>query len=813
MPKAKNDPLDTLEPLPIWTGQNKKFVKALRQRLQKAKRVDIIISFIMESGVKALIDELKNVPELRILTGSYLNITQPWALRTLKEECPPNTRMRFFKDTHTSFHPKSWIFYYEDGIEVIVGSSNLSWSALTFGVEWNCALTGEEAEGFARQFDKLFEQEAVEITEEVLEAYSKNWKKPPITHFSSADPFLLPGFKSKPECSPKELDRQKEDFEKNIPQPRNVQIEALYALKHARANDIKKGLVQAATGVGKTFLAAFDSRNFKRILFVAHREEILNQAQRSFKLVRPELSQGRIDGSHKETQADSIFASIQTLARMVKDSLFAADAFDYIVIDEFHHAVTDSYKTVTKFFRPEFLLGLTATPDRLDGRDVYALCDYNVPYAITLQEAINKGILCPFRYYGIFYDTDYSQISIHNGRYNISELSSLYQKAGARTELILGHFHKHNPKKTLAFCASKSHATQMADAFNQAGIPAAAVFSGSEESRQNALQSLTDGKIKVLFSVDMFNEGVDLPEIDLVMMLRPTESPTIFLQQLGRGLRKAENKPYLTVPDFIGNYRNANRIPELLSDKKILSYTGSFQEALPLDCQLDFDLRLIDLFETMRKNGLNIQGQFEEEFRRIEALNSKRPSRTELFTQMDGELLDRLRKGKNPLHNYFVWLKERNKLLPEEQPLVQPLCFQLITILETTSMSKLYKIPVLYTFIQNGQLVQRVSIDQILETWKCFFAQNENWKDLPGIHSYEEYLAISDKVHRSNILRNPVHFLEKSSKGIFRMDADGYFAINPDLHQFLDSPALKAQWQDILEFRTLEYRRNRWIEH
>lgn len=767
------------EPLDVWTGQNDRFLNALKKRIRAAKKVDLIVSFIMESGVRELLEELKEVENLRILTGSYLNITQPWALRMLKEECQPSAELNFFDNPVISFHPKSWIFHYEDGIEVIVGSSNLSRSALTDGVEWNCSLKGKDARAFSERFDQLFDHEAIQITDKVLDDYYRQWKKPPV---------------------------QIPDQRVGKVSPRGVQIESLYALQHARENGVSRGLVQAATGVGKTYLAAFDSEKYERVLFVAHRKEILDQAQASFRRVRPGATQGRIDQNSKDTTEDIIFASVQTLANMVDSGKFHEKDFDYLVIDEFHHAVTDSYKTITEFFKPKFLLGLTATPDRLDGRDVYALCDYNVPYSITLQEAINKGILCPFRYYGIYDDTDYSEVPFSNGRYSVSELDRLYHQAGQRTELILRYFQKYDPVRTLGFCASRNHADMMAQAFNKAGIPAAAVYTGSKTQRDEAIDALNKEQIKIIFSVDMFNEGVDIPDVDMVMMLRPTESPTIFLQQLGRGLRKAPNKPYLTVLDFIGNYRNANRIPEFLTGQTQTGF-GATQVSPPLDCIIDFDLRLVDLFREMQKNSQSPERQFLEEYKRIERLKGHRPDRMDLFTEMDGEILDKMTR--NPLHNYFTWLHDHGFLTPDEERIYDSSAREIIRTLESTSMSKLYKMPVLMAFEEKDRIRSYADLDRILSSWKTFFNRDENWKDLPGIKTFEEYWQITDRQHLSNIRKNPVNFLEKSSHGLFIQDGNGGLKIGEQYQQYLNDPALAEHWKDILRFRTLEYRRNR----
>lgn len=484
----------------------------------------------------------------------------------------------------------------------------------------------------------------------------------------------------------------------------------------------------------------------------------------------------------------------------------------FMVLVEFHHAVSGTYQRITSYFRPDFLLGLSATPDRLDGRDVYAVCDYNVPYAISLQQAINKGILSPFRYYGIYDSTDYSEVAFRNGRYSPSELEKLYRKAGSRTKLILDHYRKHPSKRALAFCSSRAHADFMAESFNQAGIPSAAIYSGSKTDRSEVLQNLKEGKIRVLFSVDMFNEGVDVPEIDMVMMLRPTESPAVFLQQLGRGLRKSEGKEYLNVLDFIGNYRNANRIPAFLSDRSHIKAQALESLQAPANCYIDFDLELIDLFRRMEKNGMTFEQRFLEEFHRIAEMKGGRPSRMDLFEELDEDVLNQaMKKGsKNPLHLYFEFLEEHGLLSQDEKKLTEnETASRMIRFLETTSMSRIYKMPVLMSFLDHGSLRAKVSAEEILKVWKEFFASNENWKDLPGVNSYQEFLKISDRAHLANIRRNPVHFLDRSSEGLFWLDEENSLNLDPGLLKFLQAEALAAIWQDIVSFRTMEYLRSR----
>ncbi len=776
-----------------WTGQNLAFLKSLEARLQKATKVALIVSFIRESGVRLLVKALQEVDHLEILTGTYLQITEPWALRHLKEECP-QADIRLYNHPDISFHPKAWIFYYnqEPYIEVILGSSNLSQSALIQGVEWNCALQGKDTQVFIQCFKELF-KEAIVLSEEVLENYRKTWIKPP-----------FPSLKfSRLDDTP--------------PTPHHVQIEALYALKKLRQNGGKKGLIQAATGIGKTFLAAFDAKPYKRILFVAHREEILNQAYQAFQAIMPDKTLGFLTATRKDWQAEVVFASVFTLAqeKWLHPDFFASDVFDYIVIDEFHHAVAASYQRIVQYFKPQFLLGLTATPDRLDHRDVYALCDYNVPYSISLQEAINKGLLAPFSYYGIYDSTDYSHLPLYHGQYRLQDLEKLYAQNGKRMDLILGQFQKHHPKKALGFCTTKGHAQAMADAFVQAGIPAMALYSQGPHSRQSCLKALKEGKISVLFCVDMLNEGLDIPSLDLVMMLRPTQSPTIFLQQLGRGLRLDSSKERLIVLDFIGNYIHANRLPALLvGSTESQSVRMLLQEQKPpLNCFIDFDLRLIQLFEEMEK-GQPFKVRFRQAFDQIQGELGHRPSRVELFTLLEDDLLNQaLKQGiKNPLLSYFDFLHQQRILTDKEEKLYHSKAQELLHFLETTSMNRIYKMPVLQSFLDQEKIRSQVSQSELLKRWKAFFAANENWKDLPHMEHFSDFLALSDSYHWSTIKRNPVHYLALSSKGMFQesKDAQAILQIHEGYWPWLEDELFIAQWKDILEVRILMYFRTRY---
>lgn len=786
----------------------------LANSIKKADSVDIIVSFLMESGVKMLLGELDNAlkrgAKIRILTGNYLGITQPSALYLIKHKLGDQVDLRFYNEKNRSFHPKSYMFHYKDYSELYIGSSNISRSALTSGIEWNYRFSNKtdpiNYEKFYNTFVDLFENHSIVIDDEELKKYSKNWHRPAVS---------------------KDLDRydlqDDKETSNQIPlfEPRGAQIEALCALENTRAEGARRALVQAATGVGKTYLAAFDSKNYERVLFVAHREEILKQAAESFKNVRDSDDYGFFNGDSKCTEKSVIFASVATLGRVeyLNENYFAPDYFTYVVIDEFHHAVNEQYQRIVDYFKPKFLLGLTATPERMDGKNIYEICDYNVPYEISLKEAINKGMLVPFHYYGIFDETDYSKLHIVRGRYDEKELNETYIGNVRRYELIYKYYCKYGSRQALGFCCSREHAREMAKEFSKRGIPSVAVFSDASgeytEDRNVAISQLKQGKIRVIFSVDMFNEGVDITSVDMVMFLRPTESPIVFLQQLGRGLRKCRGKEFFTVLDFIGNYEKAGRVRFLLSDRSNQHagvYNPSDTSAFPDDCLVDFDMKLIDLFAEMDRKHLKLKDQIINEYFRVKELLGRRPDRMDLFTYMDDGIYEiAIAHSKdNPFKKYLEFLKELDELNQDEEVFYKGIGREFISLLENTSMSKVYKMPVLMAFYNHGNILMEVSKEQLLSSWKEFFSTGTNWKDLDKNMTIQKYNSISDKEHLKKILSMPVHFLLESGKGFFVKKDGAAIGLREELRPLIDNPVMVCQMKDVIDYRAMDYYQRRY---
>lgn len=815
--KIENDELQ-IEYTDVMTGdrnRNRFLYYQLKMSILKADKIDIIVSFLMESGVRMILKDLKAAldrgVQVRILTGNYLGITQPSALYLIKKELGNRVDLRFYNDKERSFHPKSYIFHYENVGEIYIGSSNISRSALTSGVEWNYRFNSlSDKKNFSLFYDTfldLFENHSIVIDDEELTRYSKNWHKPAVSKDLA------------------KYDNLEDDADTKVEvlfQPRGAQIEALYALEDSRLEGATKGLVQAATGVGKTYLAAFDSAKYERVLFVAHREEILKQAAVSFKNVRHSDDYGFFYGKQKNTDKSVIFASVATLGRneYLTEKYFAPDYFDYLIIDEFHHAVNDQYQRIVNYFKPQFLLGLTATPERMDGKNIYEICDYNVPYEISLKEAINKGVLVPFHYYGIYDETDYSSLHLVKGRYDEKELNETYIGNVKRYNLIYKYYMKYRSKRALGFCCSRQHAEAMAKEFCKRGIESVAVYSNADgefsEDRDKAIEKLKNKEIKVIFSVDMFNEGVDIASLDMVMFLRPTESPIVFLQQLGRGLRTSKGKEYLNVLDFIGNYEKAGRAPLLLSGGKSFSEKpehGYNDIEYPDDCIVDFDMRLIDLFKELDKKSLSIKERIKQEFYKVkELLDGRVPTRMELFTYMDDDIYQYCIKHskENPFRRYMEFLNEMQELSEDEEVIYSGIGREFLALIETTDMQKVYKMPILYSFYHDGNIRLAVRDEDVLVAWKKFFDNGTNWKDFATDISYDDYKAMTDKQHLSKAKSVPIKFLKASGKGFF-IDKEGYaLAIRDDLKEVIGNEAFKKHMKDILEYRTMEYYRRRY---
>lgn len=540
----------------------------LKKEILSSNRIDLLVSFIKFKGIIILERELKEFTQrggqLRIITTTYMGASDYKAIQLLSKL--ENTQVKISYNTgNERLHAKAYLFYRNTGFHTgYIGSSNFSRSALTDGLEWNVKITTKEVghiiDKFQKTFDSYWQSDDFEIFDDNIhkEKLIESLNKGKTTTVGATIPSAF--FDLKPYPFQKEI-LEKLEVERTI---------------HNRY----RNLVVAATGTGKTVISAFDYKNFKKenksakLLFLTHRKEILEQALTTFQGVLRDNNFGElwVDGKVPKNY-ENVFASIQTLNNRLENLELSKEFFDFIIIDECHHLTASSYRGIINYFNPKILLGLTATPERMDGGDIKEDFHHRIAAEIRLPEALNRKLLCPFQYFGISDSVDLTKVNWERGRYIPSELSNIYTGNDRRVGEIISSLDKYtkdyNEVRALGFCVTIEHAKFMAEKFSMAGFKADYLASTNTQNRDVVRNQLQKKEINYLFVVDIFNEGVDIPEIDTVLFLRPTESLTVFLQQLGRGLRLAEGKECLTVLDFVGNAR-----PEYNFENKFRALIG-----------------------------------------------------------------------------------------------------------------------------------------------------------------------------------------------------------------------------------------------
>lgn len=757
-------------------GLDDPLLPKLIDAINRAQEIEITVAFIRISGLKllfgALCDAVDRGTTIKVLTSDYLDVTDPQALRELMLLKERGADIRIYQcDGQQSFHMKSYIFIHTpdgDFVEgcAYVGSSNISKAALTTGHEWNLRLQckGNADDLYVQQFshirfqfDEIFSHSLVQpLSHEWIDSYLKRRRKMRLVAVETEE--LI-----------------------EAPTPSDIQTEALQALQQTRLDGYQRGLVVLATGLGKTWLAAFDTQQCEaeKVLFVAHREEILMQAQQTFVRIRPDARTGFYNGKVRNKDADMLFASVQTLGRMEHLQQFSKDHFDYIVVDEFHHADAKTYRNLLKHFEPKFLLGLTATPERTDQADILSLCDNNLVFERNLVHGINAQLLAPFHYYGINDKyVDYDEIPWRNGKFDTGALDNAFASR-KRAEHILNHWQEKRQVRTLGFCISKRHADFMAKIFAKAGFRAAAVYSDSEIRRHEALNQLEAGELDVLFSVDLFNEGTDLPAIDTVLMLRPTESKILFLQQLGRGLRLHKGKQHLVVIDFIGNHKSFLTKPVALhnshSVRQVSEQIKQQETTLPDGCFANYDPEVIDFLERMARKQ---KASMVEEYQSLKSLLGYRPTATEFYHYLAETGTD-FNKVRSQNGSWFALLDHEKELNQSEFEVAGIYHQFLLGGIEKASMTRCFKMILLDAFLELDGFISAPTTEAMAaKSWHLL-------KRRPMLYNSElpakqQTMTAEDKGWHSYWKGNPIKAFAEGKNTFFEV-REGRFTFKADV--------------------------------
>lgn len=789
----------------LTTGGEDPFLPVLLDAINHAKQIDIAVAFIRKTGLNlifdALVDAIQSnnvslVPTtIRIITTDYLCVTDPDSLRLLMVLKEHGAEVKIFATKSQSFHLKAYMFIKSQDGEALVGdafigSSNISKAALTNGLEWNYRVHVspdtddaqiERLTEIRSQFQTLFNHtKAIPLEHEWIASYEQRFSNAAKAAFPESTEIELP------------------------PEPTPIQIEALEALENTRALRYRRGLTVLATGLGKTWLAAFDAKqiNAKRVLFVAHREEILIQAEKTFLRIMPNTRTGFYTGNIKDEKADVLCASVQTLGQETHLERFPSNHFDYIVIDEFHHAAAKTYRNVLSHFQPRFLLGLTATPDRTDQADILSLCDDNLVYTCNLFTGVTEDQLAPFHYFGIFdEEVDYKEIPWRNSQFDPTLLSNKLATL-SRAKHILKQWQQKAQKRTMAFCVSIKHAEFMAQKFQQWGIAAAAIYGGSEVKRTEGLALLDKGELDIIFCVDLFNEGVDLPSLDTVMMLRPTESKVMFLQQLGRGLRKHAGKSHLVVMDFIGNHKGFFNKPQSLfgvgsSHKAIADFARDVEAGkleIPDGCFVNYDLKLIEFMKQLNPNDLA------NEYDLLKATLNRRPTLTESF--LAGFSITKLQKQYG---SWWQFINAMEDLTDTEQNCLndQAEFFQEV---EITKMSKSFKMVLLESLLENNGFIKPPTLIELSQQAFNVFSRRRNL--LPDIREGLRDLESVNATQWFNYWNgNPIDaWLGKnkaSGKSWFKKEDDKFLFINSA--NISEQTTFETMLQELVNYRIRRY--------
>ena len=780
-----------LKPKLILNSIGNKVLNSIKEELNHCDEFYISVAFITMGGLTPLLQDFLELEAKgikgKIITTDYLNFTEPEALRKLNSFS--NIEVKLYLQDNEGFHTKGYIFRKDNVYKSIIGSSNLTLNALTVNKEWNIGFTslneGEMVTDLLDEFNHLWEKSS--NIDEVIKEYESVYN-----HAKQFTDFRKEYLKLKEENS--------DDLVPNI-----MQEKFLSNLNELIQKDEDKALLVSATGTGKTYASAFAVHEFKpkRFLFLVHREQIAKQAMKSYKRIfkGEENKFGLLSGNSKDYNADYLFSTVQTMSKDEVYSRFDKEHFDYIIIDEVHKAGAISYLKLIEYFKPKFYLGMSGSPDRSDEFNIYELFDYNIPLDIRLQDALKEDLLCPFHYFGITDieingetlddKSDFNRLVSNERVSYILEKSEYYGYSGNRI-------------KGLVFCSTKKEAKSLAKEFSKRGHPSIALTGDdSQSAREEAIDRLTNDNrkdnIEYIITVDIFNEGVDIPEINQVLLIRPTESSIIFIQQLGRGLRKFKNKEYVVILDFIGNYNNNFLIPIALSGDRtydkdnIRRYILEGSKIIPGSSTISFDeISKKRIYESLDNTNFSQISIFKEKYKNLKYKLGRIPYLVDFYENRDFNPLLILAHNKyDSYYNFLIDVDDECKEVLDENE---------IKYLKFISDN-----------FANGKRPHELLMIKFLVLRKYFTI-----KDIEdALKDYEIYDDIKTIKHTFKIF-NLEFFIKNDKKkyggvNFFNFNQtdldneDKIYEISDEFKTYLNNPIFYKHLNDVVEFGLLRY--------
>lgn len=758
----------------------KKVLTTIDRELRKCDSFWFSVAFLTTSGIAILINTLEELEQRgvkgKILVSQYLNFTQPEALLKLLQF--RNIELKIAIDGN--FHSKGYLFKHGKIYDLIIGSSNLTANALCSNTEWNLKVSATSKSAiilnaineFSSEFDK-----AVIVNDDFISNYK-----------------IL--YQQKAQYEKKAKSNFISLLESEI-KPNSMQTEALLNIDKLRSEQKNKALLISATGTGKTYLSAFDAKRFNpiKLLFVVHRLNIAKAAMETFrKVFKESRKMGLYSGSNRELDKDFIFSTIQTISRQEHLDQFTSDHFDYIVIDETHRAGAESYSQILKHFKPKFLLGMTATPERTDGLDIFKLFNHNIAYEIRLHRAMSENMLCPFHYYGV---TDITVNGVELNEH--SEFSLLTSEERIKHIIKKANFYGCDDGTTrgLVFCSKIEECKFLSKAFNKRGYKTIALTGDNTETERSRAISLLESddileKLDYIFTVDIFNEGIDIPRVNQIIMLRPTQSAIVFVQQLGRGLRKANNKDYLTVIDFIGNYSNNYLVPIALygdtsyNKDTLRKFMSSGSNLIPGASTVNFDKISRDrIFEAIDSANMQMKRDLVNDYKLLKYKLGRIPMMVDFIdhSSRDPQLYINYSKS------YFNFAKEQEETLEKKLNTSERKLLELFSI-EINNAKRIEECLILLSIIEK----EKVGIDEIKNLVKENYSYTVSDATIFSCIANLNFEFVTENYKNKLMTVSEIYGIEIIKKNGSKLFSTSSFS------EFLKNPIFKTYLLDSIEY-------------